>query len=148
MELTEAQKEKNRKLYEKRKAELAKEKSARKSGKLASEYNASFNGFVNITLTEEQKTAFGDWSPSAPWVEILSDLSDDGVVFSLKKDFKGDTYMASLTQRREDSENAGLCVTARSSDAGVAMLRILYIASQILPTAWREAEEERKEDRW
>lgn len=101
-------------------------KHNRKSGKVVEGYDAVFRGYVNLNLTGEQKVAFDSWADSSsPW-EALEAHVADGINISVKIDPKSSGYIASATQRRVDSPNAGLVVTARAAAASKALLRVLF----------------------
>lgn len=124
-------------------------KSARKSGGVGVSYDADFRGFINPVITDEQKDAFERWSASAsPW-EALEAGTRDGIVFSVKWDARSQGFMGSATQRRSDSPNAGLAVTARASDAGKALFRVLFCVVVLNhATRWEDAAPIADPDRW
>lgn len=124
-------------------------KPARKQGKVGEGFDAVFRGYVNLNLTAEQKEAFDGWSGGAsPW-EALQANVEDGVNISLKIDPKSSGYLASATQRRVGSPNAGLVVTARAGDAAKALLRVLFCLV-ILSHAerWEDTAPMSDPDRW
>lgn len=103
-----------------------KERPARSKGKVGAGYDAPFRGYINLNLSDEQKTAWLKWSESASFWEALAHHVADGVNLAVKVDPKGTGFLASATQRRETSPNAGLVVTARGKDASVALSRCVY----------------------
>jgi hypothetical protein len=101
-------------------------KRARKPDQVGVSYDAVFRGYVNLNLTAEQKAVFDQWAEgSSPW-EALEAHTADGVNLSLKIDPKSGGFLASATQRRVGSPNAGLVVTARAGQATKALLRVLF----------------------
>lgn len=126
-----------------------KDKPTKKSGTLGEGYDAAFRGYVNINLTAEQKAAFDKWSGSASVTETLNAAVADGVNLSLKYEAKAKTFLASGTQRREGSPNAGLVVTARGSEPQKAFLRLLFTLAFLSRTPrWEDTQPVADPDRW
>lgn len=126
-----------------------KERPARKQGKSRDGYDAAFRGFVNVSLDAEQKETFDVWRLSdAPW-ERLELSCADGVAFGLKRNPAGDGYIASATQRRESSPDAGLVVTARASDPIKALGRLLFCLTVLSHGEnWEGVQPMADPDRW
>lgn len=111
--------------------------------------DAPFRGYINLNLTDDQKSAFDSWSGSASVWEALEFQVADGVNLSLKQDPKSDGFLASGTQRREASPNAGLVVTARGRDAATAWGRLLYCLTLLSrKEKWEETQPLANPDRW
>lgn len=110
---------------------------------------AEFRGYINVQLSDEEKLGLDAWAiPDNVAGQLVASV-DDGVVFSLKGLPDGTTAMASATQRRTDSPNAGLCVTARASTPGKAWLRLLYVLSLMAYAArWEDVVPMADPDRW
>lgn len=118
-------------------------------GKMGETYDAVFKGYINLNLSTEQKAAFDSWAGGAsPW-EALEAHVADGVNLSLKVEPKSGGFLASATQRRVSSPNAGLVVTARGGDATKALLRVLFCLV-ILSHAerWEDVQPLADPDRW
>jgi len=112
-------------------------------------YAAPFRGFLNYTPTEPEKANFDAWCESASLWERLEYEVTDGVNLSLKIDPKGDGFLASATQRREDSPNAGLVVTARAREPWKALARVLFtLACLSRGKSWEEVQPMADPDRW
>lgn len=126
-----------------------KDKPARKSGGVGAADDAAFVGYINLQLSDEQKSAFDSWINSAAPVEQLEAFTGDGINFSLKVDRRSGGFLASATQRRADSPNAGLCVTARAREAHVAFWRVVYCVT-VLSRAerWTDLQPVANPDRW
>jgi hypothetical protein len=126
-----------------------KDKPVKKSGGVAGKYDAAFRGYINLNLSDEQKTAYDTWAGSASLWEALEFHVADGVNLSLKIDARNDGFLASATQRREDSPNAGLVVTARGRDAATAWGRCLYILTVLAhKERWEDTQPLANPDRW
>lgn len=124
-------------------------KSAGKRSAVGENYDAVFKGYINLNLSAEQKGAFDRWAEGAsPW-EALEAHVADGVNLSLKVEPKSGGFLASATQRRVSSQNAGLVVTARGGDATKALLRVLFCLV-ILSHAerWEDVQPLADPDRW
>jgi len=112
-------------------------------------FDAAFRGYINVTLSDDQKSTFDAWSSSASPLETLEFVVSDGVNISLKWDVKGACYLASGTQRREDSPNAGLVVTARAAEAWKAWYRLLFTLAYLgRKEKWEDTQPLANPDRW
>jgi len=124
-------------------------KSPRKQGAVGEKYDAEFRGFINLDLPEEQRARFDVWVTTANAYDMFDVAVADGVVLSVKLDTKSDGYLASATQRRVASPNAGLVVTARAKTPQVALWRLvfcLYILS--VDPSWEATQAIANPDRW
>lgn len=126
-----------------------KDKPAREPGKVGTSYDAAFRGYINLNLSEAQKAAYDTWAGSASLWEALEFHTGDGVNLSLKLDPKGAGFLASATQRRVSSPNAGLVVTARGRDATTAWGRVLYCLTVLSHSErWEDTQPLANPDRW
>jgi hypothetical protein len=126
-----------------------KDKPVGRKGAVGKEYDAPFRGYVNLQLADADKVAWEKWSASASVWEVLEASVGDGVNIALKLDPKGQGYLASATQRRADSPNAGLVVTARGKEAGVAFTRVLYCLALLgRKERWEDTQPVADPDRW
>lgn len=124
-------------------------KSVGKRKSVGTGYDAPFQGYVNVELSDAQREVFQAWREGAsPWEQLEASVSD-GVNIAVKF-VPGDAlFLASGTQRREGSANAGLVVTARGRDAGTALLRLLYILAYLShKPAWEDTQKRANPDRW
>jgi hypothetical protein len=122
----------------------------RKRKQVGTGYDAPFRGYINLNLSTGQKDAYDKWFDSGSFAEQLSFQVGDGVNLSLKIDPKGGGgFLASATQRREDSPNAGLVVTARASDPVKALGRVVYCLTILShKPAWEDTQPLADPDRW
>lgn len=124
-------------------------KSRGKSGAVGVVHDAQFRGYVNLNLTDEQKGVFAAWLETSALWETLEAAVADGVNLSLKLDPKGGGCLASATQRRPGSPNAGLVVTARGRDAWTAWGRVLYCLTVLgHKERWEDTQPMADPDRW
>lgn len=126
-----------------------KDRPAKSTGSLGKGYDAPFRGYINLNLTDEQKAAWAVWSESASfWVQLAAFVAD-GINLAVKIDPKGTGALASATQRSQASENAGLVVTARGSDAAVALSRVVYCLVVLgHKKRWEDTQPVADPDRW
>lgn len=123
--------------------------AAAKPRKVGSGYDAPFRGYINLVLSDAQREAFTSWADGGSLWEALAFHTGDGVNLSLKLDPKGEGFLASATQRREDSPNAGLVVTARGRSAEVAWCRVLYCLTVLSHAErWEDLQPLANPDRW
>jgi len=126
-----------------------KDRKQRKGEGKGSGYDAPFRGYINLNLSDEQKAGYGSWSESASLWDIFSSVVEDGVNIAIKKDPKGEGYLASATQRREDSPNAGLVCTARAKEPSLAWGRLLFILAILSHhERWEDTQPMADPDRW
>lgn len=112
-------------------------------------YNASFRGYLNYTATELEKANFDVWAGSQSLWDTLAFEVLDGVNLALKYDPKNRCCLASATQRREGSVNAGLCVTARASEPWKAFARLLFLLAILSKgERWEDTVPLAQSDRW
>jgi hypothetical protein len=112
-------------------------------------YDAPFVGYVNLQLTDEQKEAYVSWAASESFWEQLEYQVGDGVNLSIKVDVKSGGFIGSATQRREDSPNAGLVVTARGGSVTKALGRTLYCLTILShKEQWVDTQPLANPDRW
>lgn len=125
------------------------QKSTGKPRPVGASGDAEFRGYVNVNLTDEQKQTWVRWSETAAIWEILDGQVADGVVISLKPDGKSDGFLASATQRRVGSPNAGLVVTARGKSPTVALSRVAFILAFLShKPRWEDTQPMADPDRW
>lgn len=124
-------------------------KPTRKPGTLGGKMDAEFRGYVNLNLSDTQKASYDKWAAGAHiWAQLEASVTD-GIQLSLKLDPKGDGFLASATQRRVGSPNAGLVVTARGRDATTAWGRCLYCLNILTAhERWEDTQPVANPDRW
>lgn len=112
-------------------------------------YDAAFVGYINLSLSDEEKSSFDAWAESASFWEALEVFPADGVHLSLKVDTRSGGYLASGTQRRSTSPNAGLVVTARAREAAKALGRLLFSLTVLSHyEKWEDRQTRADPDRW
>lgn len=111
--------------------------------------DAAFRGYVNVNLDPSLKEDYNAWvQTEALWVVLESAVSD-GVHLALRADPKSAGYLASATQRRASSPNAGLVVTARGRSASLAWGRLLFILEHLArKPRWEDTQPVADPDRW
>lgn len=93
--------------------------------------------FININLSDAQKSACGKWIASG--VDVQQAL--EGVLASEYKlgfayDVRNGAYIVSITDRREDSEFFAHCYSLRSSDPITALLRVIWVHAVFSEGDW------------
>jgi len=126
-----------------------KDKPARKPSAVGTGYDAPFRGYINLNLSAEQKAAFGAWADGASPFEVLERSLASGIGIAVKRDPKGAGFLASATQRAENSPNAGLVVTARAAGGWVALARCLFCLAVLDHSErWEDVQPLADPDRW
>jgi len=94
---------------------------------------APFVGYVNLTLTAEDKVDYEVWSSDSDLVneDWLSALHL-GYQFSIKDDPGNDAFLCSVSCWRPGKSDAGLIYTARSHSPYPALVKAVYVVSRKL----------------
>lgn len=111
--------------------EIAKQDARRRKTEEAREAKDKtfvWRGFVNLSLTEQQKSAFNAWEQDGDMTQdaLLDAVERVGKV-TLSWDDRQGCYMAALTVTRQGRPDSGFCVTARSLDLFRAVNRLLFL---------------------
>nr|CRY97681.1 hypothetical protein [uncultured prokaryote] len=126
-----------------------KERPTTRKSAVGTGYDAPFRGYINLVLTDEQKVKWVAWSATESFWEALAYHVSTGVNLAVKVDPKGTGFLASATQRSQASPNAGLVVTARGSDASVALSRVVYCLVLLgHKERWEDTQPLADPDRW
>jgi len=93
-----------------------------------SPYGDGFLGFVDIALSDADKTAIEEMAGDAgkPFDAFLVQVVEDGYKFSLVADPEHNSYIATLTGRHEGCENKGYALSARGPDPHGAVVALWY----------------------
>lgn len=116
--------------------------------RLASAKDAEFQGFINVTLSDEEKREFVNWIPTTDLGSLLEAMLDEGNVLSVKQDKKGKGYAAAVTSRWAGSVNAGWCVNMRAGDPTTAIQRVVFVVTVLLGMDWQQSNLLRGESDW
>jgi len=110
---------------------------------------AEWRGFINVNLDASQKAQFDEWLHTDDPQAVLLDLVSKGCHVAIKLDGSAGTFMASITQRNPASVNAGLAVTARSSNPEKALWRAVFLIAVLgVDTDWNKGQPAADPDRW
>lgn len=94
---------------------------------------ANFVGYVNVTLTEEDRADFEGWSSDGDILaEAYIEALADGYQFTTKFDTTNDAYMVSVSTWDRSKADAGIIYTGRSSSPQVALSKCVYVLSRKL----------------
>lgn len=111
--------------------------------------DAPFVGYINVTLTPDEKAGLESWERGGGLWAVFGSAITDGVNVSIKREVKSGGYLASATQRRPNSPNAGLCVTARAKDPALAFSRLMYTLDILARSEnWTDTADVANPDRW
>jgi len=126
-----------------------KSKSSAKLAEVGTRGDAVFRGYINLDLNKDEKAAYVKWAAPDVVFGVFSLVVEDGVNVAVKPDPKQDGFLASATQRRTTSVNAGLCVTARAADPVTAFGRLMYLLSILArQESWEATQPMANPDRW
>lgn len=94
---------------------------------------APFVGYVNVTLTEEDRNDFEVWAMDGDLLaETYVEALADGYQFTTKFDSGAGAYACSISTWDRNSSDAGIIYTGRSSSPGVAQSKCLFVLARKL----------------
>ena len=124
-------------------------KSAAKLSEVAAGADAEFRGYINLNLTAGEREAYKGWADPVTVFAVFAEAVADGVNVAVKPDPRAQGFLASATQRRRSSPNAGLCVTARAGDPVTALGRLMYCLGILArQERWEDTQPVADPDRW
>lgn len=95
--------------------------------------------FINVNLTDAQKSAYAKWEGGNPDIlQIEDDVLAGGYKLSCSFDDKSLSYLCSLTNRNGDPSFVNKCYTLRARTAWQARARVLWLHSVHCGGDWRE----------
>jgi len=107
--------------------------SARKTTKSAGNERAPFVGYVNVTLTDEDKIDYEAWLGQGDLPEeAYHDALAEGYQFTIKFDSQGDCFQCAVSRWDVGADDAGIIYTGRSSSPRTAMQKAVYVLSRKL----------------
>jgi hypothetical protein len=99
-----------------------------------------WKGYVNLSLSEEQKAGFGVWAADTDiWENAVPTLIERGYVLSVAYDDYNQSVVAGLYCVNVADENAGWKLTARGEYPDVALARLIYIHLVLLEGNWSDS---------
>lgn len=89
--------------------------------------------FVNINLSEDDKTKFVGWleSQGDSWVGEFANVMADGYKVGCTWDAANTCFIASMTGKEEGTPNYNCCITARSNEWSEA-LQLLHFKHEVI----------------
>lgn len=104
-----------------------------KTGKTADVGRANFVGYVNVTLTEEDREDFHVWADDRDLLdETYIEALAEGYQFTSKFDAGGDVYMVSVSTWDRNKADAGIIYTGRSDSPAIALAKCLFVLARKL----------------
>lgn len=102
--------------------------SKTKAGRSARPERADFVGYVNVTLTEKDRTEYESWVSDSEIVsETYLDALDKGYQFTTKFNLEDDCYMCSISNWNSAAEDSGVIYTGRTSEPATCLLKALFV---------------------
>jgi hypothetical protein len=109
----------------------------------AKEWSGAPRGYVNADLSKGEKEEFREWAQSTEGLSswgMLCALCDDGYRVTVAQDAQG--WKAAATNISGPISSRGLCLSGYASDAGTALLSLLYKHHVKLDGEWGTSESE------
>lgn len=95
-------------------------------------WDAQFNGFVNVTLSKDDKEHFAVWTETIDYDERKSVHLRLGRKFTTSYDLKQQCFMCLVFERDSQSPNAGKMISARGQSPSIAEWRLLFILDVVM----------------
>jgi len=95
--------------------------------------NPDFRGFININLTDEDKSSIKSitYEPSDAFMD-LDRLSDDGFKLTFSYDDYNRCYQVIAARKDRDNPDYGIMLAARGSTALKALRQWMYIQDRLI----------------
>lgn len=101
--------------------------------------NSSFKGFVNVSLSQQDKEAYVSWDVQDTDVwDGIAQYAEGGYKFSVSRNKQNDHFTASVTGTEDAGKNAGYSVTAFAPTPYEAVRVVLFKVSVVLPPVWAD----------
>lgn len=97
---------------------------------------AEFAGWTNINIPQASREAFEEFAQSIAFTDALGAMANKHMRISLINEYDTDDFVASVFVMDEQSVNAGLMVSQRSSDPMRALAKLAYAIVELLPAEW------------
>jgi len=89
---------------------------------------APFVGYVNVTLTDEDKDDYDSWFAHSDTVsDDYLDAFEKGYQLTLKFDHENDCYNCSISNWNVECEDSGVIYTAKSGSVDGAIWKAVYV---------------------
>lgn len=108
----------------------------KRKGKRGDRYAAPFSGWCNYTPKDDDREAFERWYEAGLFYVALEDTILNGLKYSLTYQWDESCFIATAFQRDAESVNAGVMISARSSDAHRALCKLVWTILILLPAEW------------
>jgi hypothetical protein len=101
--------------------------------------NSTFKGFINVSLSQDQKNDFQAWDveDSDVWLGLAT-YGERGYRFSLTYNAGNSNWVATYTAQDGTGKNEGYCVSGFASSPYDAARVLLFKVSCVLPDVWKE----------
>ena len=107
--------------------------------KVGKEADFEWKGFINVTLTSEQKEAFAAWDiQDADVWEGLATYAQTGYKVQLSFNRQNDKFNCTFTGQPACGDNSGYAVSAFANSPYQAVRVGLFKVSSVLPEVWSE----------
>lgn len=104
--------------------------------------SADFVGWINVNIPKADQASVDEFSTSPEFVDALGLLLRSHHRLTLIWNERDECYQANSFCMNEQSPNAGLMISARSTDASRAVVKLVYIHDRLLPEDYSQSGEE------
>lgn len=99
---------------------------------------AEFAGWVNASIPDAHRADFEEFETSSRCIDAFNAVGKAHIRVSTIWDIKDQCFVANAFHMDETSPSGGLMVSARSSTALRALMKLLYLITELMPTDWSE----------
>lgn len=107
---------------------------------------AEFAGWVNASIPDANKDDFHEFETSERCLKAMNEVGSNHIRLSVVFDLQDGVYVASAFHMNEASPSGGLMVSQRSPDALRALMKLVYLITELMPLDWSELLSARKNE--
>jgi len=108
--------------------------------------SAEFSGWVNASIPDANRADFEEFETSSRCIEAFDAIGKSHIRTSVVFDLKDQCYTANAFHMDEAHPSGGLMVSARSTTALRALMKLLYLIIEVMPEDWTELISRAKSD--
>jgi len=96
---------------------------------------AEWGGFIELRLTDEERTQFAQFNELFQWT-FIDDILADEIKLGISYDTQSETYLATLTSEKHAGTNLRCVLTARANSWEKAVSLALFKHLNLLEGDW------------
>lgn len=100
--------------------------------------SAEFSGWVNASIPDANRADFEEFETSSRCIDAFDAVGRSHIRVSTVFDVKDQCFVSNAFHMDETTASGGLMVSARSTTALRAQMKLLYLITEIMPEDWTE----------